>query len=61
MDIKTRNNKLISMGDNCAHATVCAYLKDTALAVVSFFAYYFRFIYTYYFPFALSRCRAKLS
>jgi len=60
MVIGMKNNEMTSMGDNCARVTLYADLKDTALAVVSFFAYYLRF----YFPcfyFALLQCRAKSS
>lgn len=40
------------MGSNCAQSSLCAYLKDTALAVVSFFAT-FRFFYFYYYGFPM--------
>lgn len=48
MNRNTTNTCIRVMGSNCARVSLCAYLKDTALAVVSFFAF-LRFSYYYYY------------
>lgn len=48
MSRSSKNTCIRSMGSNCAQSSLCAFLKDTALAVVSFFAF-LRFFYCYYY------------